>query len=293
MQQALVHRFRRVAFAEGVSCMRSLALSWLLVLFALACGSEDRAPPPFPTTRMDAGHRDAGREPDARVGTDASSSDGPGLLWPIACIPGETCLGTLGHADVDGDGETFDCEAPRIVGHEGTDIPITPEQMEAGVDVYAAADGEVLWVFDGKFDGCPNEDEPDCVRPADLPGAGQSEGTTVCTELGPYCSDGVGSCYWCFAGGNVVVIRHRDTPGVFVTRYDHFRTNSILVEPGDTVRAGDKLGLVGSAGNSTGPHLHFEVWGDTYYDPVEPFAGACGPNTGAPLWQHDPPWAEL
>jgi murein DD-endopeptidase MepM/ murein hydrolase activator NlpD len=114
----------------------------------------------------------------------------------------------------------------------------------------------------------------------------------VCTELGPYCQDGRGECYWCFAGGNVVVIRHRNTSGVFATRYDHFRKDSIVVKPGDMVKAGDKLGLVGSAGNSTRPHLHFEVWGKTYYDPVEPFAGECGPNRDTPLWARDPPWSK-
>jgi murein DD-endopeptidase MepM/ murein hydrolase activator NlpD len=51
------------------------------------------------------------------------------------------------------------------------------------------------------------------------------------------------------------------------------------------------LAEVGSAGNSSGPHLHFEVWGRTYYDPVEPWAGTCGPNTGPSLWKNHPePW---
>ncbi|HYQ01349.1 MAG TPA: hypothetical protein VER96_21905 [Polyangiaceae bacterium] len=46
-----------------------------------------------------------------------------------------------------------------------------------------------------------------------------------------------------------------------------------------------------SAGNSTGPHLHFEVWGTGFYELADPWAGPCGPNYGPSLWAHEPPWA--
>ena len=46
----------------------------------------------------------------------------------------------------------------------------------------------------------------------------------------------------------------------FVTRYAHL--SDIHVRPGDRVRRGDILGLVGSTGRSTGPHLHYEVFRD-------------------------------
>jgi murein DD-endopeptidase MepM/ murein hydrolase activator NlpD len=46
----------------------------------------------------------------------------------------------------------------------------------------------------------------------------------------------------------------------YVTRYAHM--NEILVQPGDRVRRGDRIGLVGSTGRSTGPHLHYEVFRD-------------------------------
>ena len=212
-----------------------------------------------------------------------------GLSWPIDCIPDQTCV-NLGYPDIDDDGIAFDCGPPGYQGHEGTDIGITFDQMAAGTAVRAAADGTVWFATDGKYDMCPNEAEPDCQNPPSYE-AGAMTGTTVCTELGPYCSGGSGgSCFWCFAGGNVIVILHDGVPGVFATRYDHLKRDSVLVQPGDRVARGEKIAEVGSAGNSTGPHLHFEVWSSGYYVLAEPWAGSCGPNQGPSLWANDPPW---
>jgi hypothetical protein len=54
--------------------------------------------------------------------------------------------------------------------------------------------------------------------------------------------------------GYVVLIRHYNG---LETLYAHF--NQLLTWPGAPVRSGDIIGLAGSTGKSTGPHLHFEV----------------------------------
>ena len=56
------------------------------------------------------------------------------------------------------------------------------------------------------------------------------------------------------AFGNLVVIRHENGLETF---YAHLSKR--LVEVGDWVNAGDVIGLGGSTGRSTGPHLHFET----------------------------------
>lgn len=53
--------------------------------------------------------------------------------------------------------------------------------------------------------------------------------------------------------GNTVVIGH----GPFSTLYGHM--NSLAVRCGNVVAAGQVIGYVGSTGNSSGPHLHFEI----------------------------------
>ena len=49
--------------------------------------------------------------------------------------------------------------------------------------------------------------------------------------------------------------RSRQRPGQAV--YGH--SSRLIVKEGDTVKAGDQLGLVGSTGHSYGPHLHLEI----------------------------------
>lgn len=54
--------------------------------------------------------------------------------------------------------------------------------------------------------------------------------------------------------GNMIEIDHGYN---YTTRYAHL--SQIDVRPGQSVRRGDQIGLVGNTGKSTGPHLHYEV----------------------------------
>lgn len=65
--------------------------------------------------------------------------------------------------------------------------------------------------------------------------------------------------------GMHVEIRHDDS---LTTRYSHL--SLVLVQPGQRLPAGGPVGLAGSTGRATGPHLHFEVWRDG--EPVDPLA---------------------
>lgn len=73
--------------------------------------------------------------------------------------------------------------------------------------------------------------------------------------------------------GNYVVVAH---PDGFVTLYGHL--NAFSVKAGDVVHQGQILGLEGSTGMSTGPHVHFEVRhnGD-WVDPMPYLTGKANP----------------
>ncbi|MFD5874699.1 peptidoglycan DD-metalloendopeptidase family protein [Streptomyces sp. NPDC060322] len=76
------------------------------------------------------------------------------------------------------------------------------------------------------------------------------------------------SAGWSGSYGNEVVIQHSD--GMY-SQYAHL--SSLEVSAGQTVTGGQQIGLSGSTGNSTGPHLHFEVrTGPSYGSDVDPIA---------------------
>ncbi|MQS38438.1 M23 family metallopeptidase, partial [Streptomyces katsurahamanus] len=76
------------------------------------------------------------------------------------------------------------------------------------------------------------------------------------------------SAGWNGAYGNEVVVQHSD--GKY-SQYAHL--SSLSVSAGQSVSGGQQIGLSGSTGNSTGPHLHFEIrTSPSYGSDVDPVA---------------------
>ena len=109
-----------------------------------------------------------------------------------------------------------------------------------------------------KGDGTKNEDYYAFGQEIVAPAAG----TVV------YAVDGVhdnkpGEMNRMFVPGNIVVIRHSD--GEY-SLFAHFKQNSIRVKFGDKVTPGQIIGLCGNSGNSSEPHLHFQVQNTAFFE---------------------------
>lgn len=88
-------------------------------------------------------------------------------------------------------------------------------------------------------------------------------GAGMGTPVGAAGMGEVTTAGWYGGYGNAVIIDHGNG---LSSLYGHL--SSILCSVGDLVSAGQTIGLVGSTGNSTGPHLHFEVTQDG--SPIDP-----------------------
>ena len=83
------------------------------------------------------------------------------------------------------------------------------------------------------------------------------DGTVVySTKGGTVCPSGSQQSNCGGGYGNYIIIQHTD--GNY-TLYAHLYENSLTVSEGDSVRQGQVIAKMGSSGNSTGAHLHFEV----------------------------------
>ena len=85
-------------------------------------------------------------------------------------------------------------------------------------------------------------------------------GTDFAAPMGtPIMASGSGvitRARWCGGGGNCVKIKHNST---YETIYAHMKNFARGIKEGSRVKQGQIIGYVGSTGNSTGPHLHYEV----------------------------------
>ena len=85
-------------------------------------------------------------------------------------------------------------------------------------------------------------------------------GTDFAAPMGtPIMASGSGvitRARWCGGGGNCVKIKHNST---YETIYAHMKNFERGIKEGSRVKQGQIIGYVGSTGNSTGPHLHYEV----------------------------------
>lgn len=112
----------------------------------------------------------------------------------------------------------------------------TRECYAWGAPVHAPFDGEIVRAVDGR----PERARVHPVREAIL----------ALVNALAFRPDRVSSIL-----GNHVVARSGDVFAAFV----HLAPGSVAVREGATVREGDVLGRVGHTGNSTSPHLHFQL----------------------------------
>lgn len=142
------------------------------------------------------------------------------------------------------------CGSKTYDGHQGTDFVISGfPQMDLGVNVLAIESGEIIHVTEDLFDR-----ETDGIIEYGL--------------------------------GNYVGIYHPVSNTY--SYYAHLKTNSVIVEVGNLVIAGQIIAQVGSSGNSTDPHLHFELWnpGELTDPTIDPWGIPC--DSGSSLWNSPP-----
>ena len=178
-----------------------------------------------------------------------SAADEPLFVFPARCVLGQTCW-TVNYVDVDqaeGKHADFTCAMKTEDEHKGTDFGLRSRgEMNAGVDVLAAADGKVMRLRDGENDSVKTEEEFEAIK-----------------EARKEC-------------GNAVLIDHGNGLN---TLYCHLKNGSLTVAIDEEVKAGQKIAQVGQSGLSRFPHLHFGVVeGGAVIDPFtgETPAAGCG-----------------
>lgn len=95
------------------------------------------------------------------------------------------------------------------------------------------------------------------------------------------------NCGWNNDSWNAVYVLHAN--GI-VAWYGHLKRNSTTSKnTGDTVSTGEYLGLIGSSGSSSGPHLHLEVH-DSLDNVLDPWEGPHNPSIDTSMWADQKPY---
>ena len=167
-----------------------------------------------------------------------------------------SCIDWAGHGGLVG--------APYCYGkHKGTDYMLVGgfDQMDNHANyIVAAADGVVDTVVDTFYDRChltlgPKDNDPGLDVTCDGHNGDASNGGS-------------------FDANEIVVNHGFDTTNkryAVTSRYLHIKKGSARVKKGQFVRCGQVLAEIGSSGNSSAPHLHFEVKHDGNI--VDPYKG--------------------
>lgn len=193
----------------------------------------------------------------------------PLFVWPLQKSSGSTyneIYGISGYIDhntaypnqlTDYNCGTRSYDTNSGYNHQGIDMftwPFGWKMMDNDeVEIIAAAPGQIVFKDDGNFD-----------RSCDF-------NTTT-----PW---------------NAVYVQHSDGS---IALYGHMKNGSTTTKNvGDMVTEGEYLGVVGSSGISTGPHLHFEIFTDaTFTQLVDPYAGGCNSFNNDSWWQTQRPYNE-
>jgi murein DD-endopeptidase MepM/ murein hydrolase activator NlpD len=141
-------------------------------------------------------------------------------------------------------------------------VEVTAPPVAASTGVFPVAGAWTLGGEDARF-GAPRSRHSH--QGQDIMAA---EGTPV---VSPRAGFVTWRAYQAAGAGHYVVVRADDARDyVFM----HLQDGSVAVQKGQAVVAGGPIGAVGATGRADGPHLHFEIWPDGWYEegsqPIDP-----------------------
>jgi murein DD-endopeptidase MepM/ murein hydrolase activator NlpD len=126
------------------------------------------------------------------------------------------------------------------LSHKGTGTRFE-DYYGYGADILAAADGRVIEVATDQSEDPAAMQRPDETQEAYFARLQKEQAERLEKDS---------------IVGNFVLIDHGQSEFAF---YAHLKPGSVRVKTGDQVKAGDVIGKLGSSGNSTEPHLHFQL----------------------------------